>query len=89
MAEQEKIIRPDSFDPDEPQQFATEEEAAKFALEQTTARAHAGDPAAQYALALAILHFGDFPRKEETAIMWLKRAAAAGNVPAKLLLKDL
>ena len=89
MAEQDNIIRPDSFDPDGPQHFATEEEAAKFALEQTTARAHAGDPAAQYALALAILHFGDFPHKEETAIMWLKRAAAAGNVPAQLLLKDL
>ena len=89
MADHDDIIRPDSFDPDGPQHFATEEEAAKFALEQTTARAHAGDPASQYALALANLHFGDFPRKEETAIMWLKRAAAAGNVPAQLLLKDL
>ena len=89
MAESQEIIRPDSFDPDGPQHFATEEEAAKFALEQTTARAHAGDPVAQYALALAILHFGDFPKKEETAIMWLKRAAAAGHVPSKLLLKDL
>ena len=48
MAEPLEIIRPDSFDPDGPQQFATEEEAAKFALEQTTARAHAGEPAAQY-----------------------------------------
>ena len=31
MADHDDIIRPDSFDPDGPQHFATEEEAAKFA----------------------------------------------------------
>lgn len=86
---QDKIITPDSFDPEGPQHFSSEEDAARFALEQTVARAHAGEPAAQYALALAILHFGDFAGKEENAIMWLKRAAAAGHVPSQLLLKDL
>lgn len=79
----------DSFDPDGPQHFDSEEEAAKYAFQQTLALANDGDPGAQYALALAILHFADFPRKEETAIMWLKRAAASGHVPAQLLLKDM
>ena len=79
----------DFFDPEAPRQFETEEEAAKYAFQQTLALANDGDPGAQYALALAILHFGDFPRKEETAIAWLKRAAAAGHVPAQLLLKDM
>ena len=87
MSETKKQLA--DFDPDGPQHFESEEEAAKYAFQQTLALANDGDPGAQYALALAILHFADFPRKEETAIMWLKRAAAAGHVPAQLLLKDM